>query len=171
MSSTTYKSKYSSVSSILPQSSSDLDTDQGEIIDEAIKQVTHSVNQMLLKTSTGNSTINLTLSDSSQDRTLDRQSIPALNPSDIHEQAKTQTTHTYRPVAPENSIIHTVTNFEQNKQIIMDIDALSHSPTLCNKILQELNLNGLCLSKNTHQAYFFKHSNKMVNCSCILVFF
>ena len=32
------------VSPILPQSSSDLDTDQGDIIDETIKQVVQSVN-------------------------------------------------------------------------------------------------------------------------------
>ena len=52
----------------------------------------------------------------------------------------------------------------------MDIDALSHSPTLHNKILQELNLNGLCQYYNTHQAYLFENSHKVVNCSYILVF-
>ena len=36
------------VSSISPQSSSDLDTDQSDIIDNTIKQVARSVNQMLL---------------------------------------------------------------------------------------------------------------------------
>ena len=48
-----------SVSFILPQSSSDLDTEQADIIDETIKQITQSVNQTLLKTSIGNSTSNL----------------------------------------------------------------------------------------------------------------
>ena len=72
------------VRSVSPQSSSDLDTDQGESIDETIKQVAQSVNQLLLKTTTGssttgNSTSTLTPSNSSQDRTLDGQSIPALN--------------------------------------------------------------------------------------------
>ena len=52
-----------SVSSILSQSSSDLDTDHGEIIDETIRQVVQSVKQMLLKTTTGNPTNNLTLVD------------------------------------------------------------------------------------------------------------
>ena len=47
-----------SVSSISPQSNSDLDTDQSKIIDETIKQVVQSVNQMLLKTTTGNPTSN-----------------------------------------------------------------------------------------------------------------
>ena len=48
------------VSSILPQSSSDLDTDEGENIDKTIKQVAQTVNQMLLKTNAGNPTGNLT---------------------------------------------------------------------------------------------------------------
>ena len=64
------------VSSVLPQSSSDLDTDQGEIIDETMKQGAQSINQMLLKTTAGNVTSNLTSSDSSEDMTLDSQSAP-----------------------------------------------------------------------------------------------
>ena len=47
---------------------------------------------------------------------------------------------------------------------------LSHSPTLYNKILQELNLNGLCKYNNTHQSSSYENSNKIVNCSYILVF-
>ena len=50
----------------------------------------------------------------------------------------------------------------------MDIDALSHSPTLHNKILKELSLNGLCLYNSTHQAYLFETSYKIVNCSVAL---
>ena len=41
----------------------------------------------------------------------------------------------------------------------MDIDASSHSPELCNKILQELNLNGLCQYSNLCKAYIFEKSN------------
>ena len=52
----------------------------------------------------------------------------------------------------------------------MNVDALSHSPTLCNKILQELFLNGLCKYNSTYQAYLYKNSKKIVNCSYILVF-
>ena len=52
----------------------------------------------------------------------------------------------------------------------MNIDTLSHSPTVCDKILQELNLNGLCKYNKTHQAYLYKNSNKIVNCSYIPVF-
>ena len=143
-------------SSILPQSSSDLYKDQGDITDKTIKQVVHAVNQMLLKTTTDNSTNPLTSSDSSHDRTPYRQSVPSLNPTDIHTQTKTPQTHTYRPDLPVNNTTHPVTNFKQTKQIIMDIDTLSHSPTLCNKILQELNLNWLFLYNNTHQAYLYE---------------
>ena len=94
------------VSSILPHSSSDLDTEQGEFIDETMKQVAQSVNQMLLKATTGNPTSNLTLSYSSQDKIPDRQSIPVLNTSDVHTQMKIHPTHTYRLVSPENIITH-----------------------------------------------------------------
>ena len=41
------------VSTVLPPSSSDLDTDQGKIIDEILKQTTQTFNQMLLKTTIG----------------------------------------------------------------------------------------------------------------------
>ena len=55
------------------------------------------------------------------------------NPSDIHTQTNTQPTHVYRPASPKKSITHPVTNFEQVKQIIMNTDALSHSPILGKK--------------------------------------
>ena len=59
----TNQSTPASISSILPQSTSELDTDQDDIIDETIKQVTQSVNQTLLKTNVGSSTKNITLND------------------------------------------------------------------------------------------------------------
>ena len=52
----------------------------------------------------------------------------------------------------------------------MDIDTLLQSPKLCNTILQELNLSGLCHFSNLHKAYLFKKSNCIVNCSCVLIF-
>ena len=48
------------VSCILLQSSSDLDMDRGDIIDGTVKEVSQSVNQMLLKTSTNNPINSLT---------------------------------------------------------------------------------------------------------------
>ena len=51
----------------------------------------------------------------------------------------------------------------------MNIDSLSYFPTLHNKILQELNLNGLCQYNNTLQACLFENSNQEVNCSYILI--
>ena len=89
-----------SVSIISPQSSPDLDTDQGETIEETIKQ---TVNQMLLTTNTGSLTSNLNLSNISCYRTTDRQSVPTLNPSDIHKYTTTLPNHTYKPDSSENS--------------------------------------------------------------------
>ena len=48
-----------SISSISPQSSSDLDTDHGDIIDETIKKVTQSINQTLCASNIGGSTTNI----------------------------------------------------------------------------------------------------------------
>ena len=136
---TTYKSSTSvSVSAISPQSSSDLDTEQGEIIDKTIKQVVQTVNQTLLKTTTGIPTSNLNLSNTSHDKTPDRQSVPTLNQSDIHKHMTTPPNHTYRPDPSENSLTHPATNLEQAKQIIMDIDAPLHSPTLLHQIFIQI---------------------------------
>ena len=52
----------------------------------------------------------------------------------------------------------------------MDIDTLSHSTTLCKKIIQSLNINSLCKYDNLHKAYLLEYSNKPINSSYILVF-
>ena len=155
---------------ISPQSSSDLDTDQGDVIDETIKQVAQLVNQMLLKTSTSNPINNLTQNDPPHDNITNRQSICNPNPSDIHSQTHTQPIQTYRPTSPKNSITHPATNFEQAKQIIMNIEKLSHTSTVQKKIVWELNLHGLCKYNNTQQAYLYVNSNEVVNCPYILYF-
>ena len=117
---------------ILPQSISDLDMDQGDIIDETIKEVAQSVNQTLLKTSTGNSISTLTQTDLPHD---DNATI-IQSSHDSYPSANTQPSHTQWPVSPKKNIMHLDTSFEQAKHIIMKIDVLSHSPTLPNKILQ-----------------------------------
>ena len=99
-----------------------------------MKQVGKTVNQTLLKTTTGSSTSNLNLSNTSHDNTPDKQSVPTLNQSDIHKHTTTLQNHSYRPDSSDNSLTLPITNFEQTKQIIMDIDALSHLPTLHNRI-------------------------------------
>ena len=76
----------------------------------------------------------------------------------------------YKVQSTKDNITNPVTTFEQTKQIIMDIDVMSHSTTLCNQILQALNVNSLCKYDNLHKAYLFENSNKPVNCSYILVF-
>ena len=52
----------------------------------------------------------------------------------------------------------------------MNIDELPHSSTLQNKMLWELYLHGLCKYSSTQQEYLYENSNKIVNCSYILVF-
>ena len=135
-------------SSILPESSSDLDTDQGVIIHETIKQVAQSVNQTILKTSTSNPISNLTQNHPPHDRVTNRQSSHDPKPSDGHTQTNTQPIQTYRAVSPKNSITHPDTNFDQAKQIITDIDTLSHFLTLIVK-------QSTCypITPDTHQWY------------------
>ena len=52
-----------SISSISPQSNSDLDTDHGDVIDEAIKHVTRTINQTLLTSNVGNTSTNKSSND------------------------------------------------------------------------------------------------------------
>ena len=52
----------------------------------------------------------------------------------------------------------------------MDIDTLSHSNALHDKILQLLNLKGLCKYDSLCKAYIFELSNIPVDCSHILIF-
>ena len=75
-----------SVSSILPQSSSDLDTDQGDIIDETIKQVAQSINQTMLKTSRSNPISNLNQNYPPHDNIANRQMVHDSSPNYVHPQ-------------------------------------------------------------------------------------
>ena len=52
----------------------------------------------------------------------------------------------------------------------MDIDKLSHSNTLHNKIVKSLNLVGLCRYDSLCKAYIFEQSKSLVNCLHILIF-
>ena len=103
------------------QCSVDLDTDQGEIIDEMLKQAVQTVNQTLLKITTGSPASNLDSRDTPHDNTSDRQSAPTLTTSDIHKHTitspKTLTDQTHL-----NACSHTLSKILR-KQIIMEIDA------------------------------------------------
>ena len=61
-------------------------------------------------------------------------------------------------------------SFEQTKQIILDIDILSHSDILRDKMLKSLNLQGLYKYDGSCKIYMFDQSLKTVNCSQILIF-
>ena len=74
----------------------------------------------------------------------DLQPTQEINLHTIHTKTKAKSTHINKTSLPRDNIMPPVTMFEQNKQIIMNIDMLSHSTMLHNKILQSLNFNGLC---------------------------
>ena len=76
------------VSTILPQSISDTDIDQGENINETLKKVAQTFNQSLLMTTAGNPTSNLDSNKIPHDNTSDRQSAPTLNTNDIQIQTQ-----------------------------------------------------------------------------------
>ena len=88
----------------------------------------------------------------------------------IHTQTNPKSTHINKAHSPRDNTMLLVTTLEKTKQIIRDIDALSHSTTLWNKILKSLNHNGWCKSDNLCKEYLFENPNKPVNCSYILVF-
>ena len=52
----------------------------------------------------------------------------------------------------------------------MGIKTMSQTPEIHNKILQELNQNGLCQYSKSHKAYIFEQSNQSVNCSHVFMF-
>ena len=101
---------------------------------------------------------------------LDLQLIQDVNPHTTHTQTKAKSASIIKTHSHRDNIAPTVTMFKWTKQIIMDMDTLSHSTTLHNKILQSLNLSGLYKYDNSCQAYLFEYSNNPVNCSYILVF-
>ena len=128
------------------------------------------MNQTLLALNAGVSTTNIASNNPPYNKTSDLQPTQDVNPNAIHTQTNTKSTHLYRAWSTKDNIMHPVAAFEQTKQIIMDIDALLHSPALCNQILQALNLNDLYKYDNLHKAYLFENPKKPVNWSYILVF-
>ena len=158
-----------SISSISPESSSDLDTGHGDTIDETIKHVKHTINQTLLTSSITNATANKA-SNGLHDNMPDLQPTQDISPHSIHMQTNAKSTSIKQTHSIIDNIKPPVTTFKKTKNIIMNIDALSYSTTLHNKIKQSINLNGLCKYDTLHKAYLFEYSNKPVNCFYILVF-
>ena len=117
-----------SVSTILPQSGSDLDTDQGEIIDEKLKQVAQTVNQMLLKTIQVALTV-IWIPLTPHTTILQTQSVPTLKQVTFINTQLYHQKNAHRPDSSENMPTHSLTNFEKTKQITVDIDSLSRLPS------------------------------------------
>ena len=116
------------------------------MIDETIKHVTHKINQTLLTSNTCNTSTNKISNN------LLHNDTPDLDPTqDVN--LHTTPTNTVKGIKQKTptQVQHYILNhnvFNQTKQIIMDIDKLSHSTMLCSKILQSFNLNGLCKYDN-----------------------
>ena len=122
-----------SVRSILQQSSSDLDTDQGDIIDEKIKQVAQSVNQILFKTSKGNTTSNLTQNDPPHmmDFQTDGKFSTQTQVTFIHRQAHSQLIPTDQPHTKKQHYTSSHKFWTSQTNHNEDRFMSSHSPTLC----------------------------------------
>ena len=105
-----------------------------------------------------------------QDNTSDLQHTQNANthttPNVIKTKSKTTSNRTPLHCFNKTSSIAT---FDKTKQIVTDTDKLSHSTTICNRVLQVMNPNGLYKYDTSQQAYLFEHSSKPVNCSHILV--
>ena len=74
-----------SISTILPKSSYDLATDQGEAINEMLMTVLQTFNQTILTAITGNSTGNLDSNNVPHNNVLDRQPVSILNTNNIQK--------------------------------------------------------------------------------------
>ena len=75
-----------SVNTISPKSSSNLDKDQGEAINETLRKVVQTFNQIMLMTTAGKPTSNLDSKYVPHDNILDREPASMLNTNDIQKQ-------------------------------------------------------------------------------------
>ena len=137
------------------QSSFELDTGQGDLIDETIKQVMHKLHQTIVTTDIDNFNLDRarcaipnkpitipSLVNLEQDRIMTPQfhKMPNLQPTSLDQ--GTHITYNKLNQAPEVYNAPTLSLFKETKQIIMDIDRLSHSITLHNQIMESLNQKG-----------------------------
>ena len=118
------------------------------MIDETIKHFTHTINQTLLTSNTCNTCTNKVSNDPPHNDT------PNLQPP---KPTNIKSTNINKMHLPRDNITPSITTFNQVKQKKMDTDKLSHSMTLHNKILQSLNLHGLCKYDNSCQACLIEH--------------
>ena len=122
------------VTAISPKSSSNLDTDQGEAVDETHRKVVQTFNQTLLMTTGCTLNSNIGSNNDPHDNIVDRQPASTLNKMTIKEN--------YHPHKDQIGIDQII-NFKRTKEVITCIEALSNTPELHNKILHELDCNGL----------------------------
>ena len=147
------------------------------MIDEAIKHVTHSLNQTILKLdigitnsemtpSAGNTkTMNTPKIDNIRTKTIADKPLHdsttafplarnvSLHPTNTDSNINATCIKLNQPLPPRENITTAFTMFKQTKQIIMDIDTISHANTPHNKLLKSLNINGLCKYDSLHKVY------------------
>ena len=132
------------VTAISPRSSSDLDRDQGEAVDETLRKVAQMLSQPLLTTIGSTPNSNIGSNNDPYDKIMDRQPASTLDTNDNQGQSLPPQKDSYNADPIDQIGNKPNRNFERTRQVIMGINALSHTPELHNKILQELNCNGLC---------------------------
>ena len=164
------QSTSASISPVSPQWSSELDTNHGDMIDETIKLVTQTLNQTLIMPNPCNTKTNRDLINPN-DNISNLQQTQDINthttPSSTKPKLKTDLHKTH---LHWDNITSPIANFDKTKQIVTDINKLSHSTTRHNTVLQTMTLNGLYKYDTSQQAYLFEHSGIPVNCTHILVF-
>ena len=127
-----------SISSISPQSGLELDTNHGDMIDET----TQTLNQTLMTSNQHSTYTNKDSMDHPQQYlqliTNPRCKIACHTKYYKHEVKRLKTD------SPRDNTAPPIATFDETKQRITDIDKLSHSTKIHNKVLQAMNLNGLC---------------------------
>ena len=118
---------------------------------------------------TGNPNSNSHSNKISHDNTSDTQSAPTLNRSDIQVQTITPPKDACKSDPSEHNNTNSIMNFDKKTTNYYGHRCFI-TFTLHNKILQELNLNGLYQHSNSCKVYIFKKSICIVNCSYVLIF-
>ena len=112
---------------------------QEEAVDEPLRTVVQTFIQALLMTIGGTPNSNTGSNNDAHDEIMDRQPASTLNATDNQGQSMPPQKDSYDTDPMGQIGKDPIINFKRTRQVIMGIDALLHTPELCNKILQELN--------------------------------
>ena len=116
------------VTTISHKSSSDLDTDQNEALDETLRKVEQTFNQALLPITGGTSNSNIGSNNDPHEEIMDRQPASTLDTNDNQGQSLPKQKGSY-DADPTNQIgNYPIKTFERTRQVNMGTDTLSHTP-------------------------------------------